>query len=100
MEYGYALTTGKIGRRLYGCPDRAGYAPAELPDGRIGEFKLFPLAEATVSNIINFENGDLPEDIILGMFQTMVITGMAWQLQGAYGRIAAGLIDAKRIFRF
>ena len=46
----------------------------------------------TVSAIIAFENGELEPDGILELFQDLVNSGLAWKLQGTYGRAAAGLL--------
>lgn len=46
-----------------------------------------------VGAIIAFENGSLSENEILELFQHLVDTGLAWQLQGFYGRTARALID-------
>jgi hypothetical protein len=45
-------------------------------------------------NIIEFEQGTLDDDAVIELFQELVNTGLAWQLQGSYGRTAADLIDA------
>lgn len=45
-----------------------------------------------VDRIIDFEHGELDEDEIVELFQELVDTGLAWQLQGTYGRTAANLI--------
>lgn len=46
-----------------------------------------------VGAIIEFESGQLEDEGILDLFQELVNTGMAWQLQGSYGRMAQALID-------
>jgi hypothetical protein len=43
--------------------------------------------------IIDFESGNLDHDEVIGLFQSLVDTGLAWQLQGSYGRLAAQLIE-------
>jgi hypothetical protein len=47
-----------------------------------------------VDKIIAFESGELDEDETLELFQHLVSTGLAWKLQGSYGRAAADLLDA------
>lgn len=44
--------------------------------------------------IIAYENGDLFEDEMIDLFQELIDTGMLWQLQGHYGRMAMRLINA------
>lgn len=46
-----------------------------------------------VDSIIRFESGELQESEIIDLFQGLIDSGMAWQLQGAYGRTAKTLID-------
>ena len=41
-----------------------------------------------------YEAGELDEDQVLDLFQALVGTGLAWQLQGSYGRTAQAMIDA------
>ncbi len=44
--------------------------------------------------IIDFENGDCSTERVIEGFQYLIDTGMAWTLQGSYGRAAKALIDA------
>jgi hypothetical protein len=46
-----------------------------------------------VSAIIAFESGELDGDKVIELFQHLVDTGLAWQLQGHYGRTAMALIE-------
>jgi hypothetical protein len=48
---------------------------------------------ALVDRIIEFEDGTLDDTEVIELFQELVDSGLAWQLQGAYGRQAAALID-------
>lgn len=50
-----------------------------------------------VSNIIAYENGELDRDETIAFFQELVNSGMVWQLQGSYGRLAMSLLQAKLI---
>jgi hypothetical protein len=46
------------------------------------------------SAIIAFETGDMDtEEQVFELFQHLVDTGMAWSLQGHYGRTAQALIE-------
>ena len=47
-----------------------------------------------LSQIIAFEQGELDEDGVIELFQGLVDNGMAWALQGHYGRTAISLIEA------
>ena len=47
-----------------------------------------------VTAIIAYEQGELSEEETVELFQGLIDSGMAWQLQGHYGRTAAALIDA------
>lgn len=44
--------------------------------------------------IINYECGMLDEEKTIELFQELVNTGMAFTLQGSYGRTAVALIEA------
>ena len=46
-----------------------------------------------VDFIIEFEQGGLSDDAIIDGFQYLIDTGLVWQLQGSYGRMAKMLIE-------
>ena len=56
----------------------------------------------TFDLIIAYEQGELDDDAVIDLFQRLVDNGLAWQLQGSYGRqamdtIEAGLVSAPMI---
>jgi hypothetical protein len=50
-----------------------------------------------IDTMIAYENGELDEDATVAFFQELVDSGLAWSLQGSYGRTAAGMIEAGMI---
>ena len=46
----------------------------------------------SVDDMIAFENGSLSQEDTIVMFQKLINTGLAWRLQGFYGRTASALI--------
>ena len=46
-----------------------------------------------VQDIIDYENGDMDWDRTVNFFQGLIDSGLAWELQGSYGRMAQSLID-------
>lgn len=46
------------------------------------------------NDIIAYENDDLDEEEVLDLFRNLIHTGLAWRLQGHYGRTAVALIEA------
>ena len=49
------------------------------------------------ADIIAYEEGTIPEDRIIQMFQDLVDSGAAWKLQGHYGRTAIQLIAGGQV---
>jgi len=47
-----------------------------------------------VEDVIRFEDGEMSDEEVVIFFQKLIDTGLAWQLQGTYGRMAARLIEA------
>jgi hypothetical protein len=60
--------------------------------------KLMSNTETLVNLIIRYENGELSEGDTLGLFQELVDSGLAWSLQGSYGRTANYLIENELIY--
>lgn len=52
-----------------------------------------------VDKIIAYESGELNEEETIELFQELVNSGLAWQLQGHYGRTAMDLINAGLVQR-
>jgi hypothetical protein len=53
-----------------------------------------------VGEIIAYENGEMEEDQVIAFFQKLINNGMAWTLQGHYGRTAKALIEGGFCQRF
>lgn len=47
-----------------------------------------------LDQIMAFENGELDYDETCELFQDLVNTGLAWSLQGSYGRTAMVMLEA------
>jgi hypothetical protein len=45
------------------------------------------------TKVIKYEQDELDGNEIVELFQELIDNGMAWQLQGHYGRMAMDLID-------
>ena len=46
-----------------------------------------------INDIIEYEQGQMSEERMIDFFQELINSGIAWQLQGHYGRTAQSLID-------
>lgn len=51
-----------------------------------------------IDTMLAYENGDLSDDETVIFFQSLIDSGLAWQLQGHYGRTAHALIEAGYCF--
>lgn len=47
-----------------------------------------------VDDIMDFESGQMDEERTIAFFQKLVDNGLAWTLQGSYGRAAQQLLNA------
>lgn len=47
-----------------------------------------------IGQIIAYENGELTEEEVIELFQSLISSGAVWRLQGHYGRTAIQLIEA------
>ncbi len=46
-----------------------------------------------VGHLMDYEAGRLPQAEAIEMFQRLINSGIAWELQGHYGRTAMRLLD-------
>ena len=46
-----------------------------------------------VEMIMKYENGRMTEEEVIDFFQQIIESGLVWELQGSYGRMAQMLID-------
>ncbi len=51
-----------------------------------------------VNQITRFEGGEMDREETIAFFQGLVDTGLAWSLQGIYGRTAMDLIRAGEVY--
>lgn len=52
--------------------------------------------QPSVDDIIRYEQGEMTEAEVVKFFQGLIDSGLAWQLQGHYGRTASALFKAGR----
>ena len=51
------------------------------------------MGQPDITELMAFEDGSLDDDQVIDLFQRLVNSGLAWQLQGFYGRTASRLIN-------
>ena len=47
-----------------------------------------------VTQIVAYENGEMSLTETVDFFAELIRSGLAWSLQGSYGRAAAGMIES------
>ena len=52
-----------------------------------------------IEQLMAYESGEMDASATLELFAQLIASGMAWQLQGSYGRAAASLIERGYITR-
>lgn len=55
--------------------------------------------DTTVDDIIAYESGEMSDTDTIAFFQRLVDSGLAWQLQGHYGRTAIVMLEQGLIHR-
>ena len=58
-----------------------------------------PMNHIQIDKIIAYESGELSEEETITLFQSLVNSGLAWKLQGSYGRTAMAMIEAGLIHK-
>ncbi len=77
--------------------------PPDPAEKRFGHPGILKADTAGIPNLVDkimaYEGGEMTEDEMVAFFQELVDSGLAWNLQGHYGRTAAALIDAGLVTR-
>lgn len=86
---------GSWGNVCQDCFDKHG--PGQTGTGhaqKLVQASKTAAAMPSVDDIMSYEQGDMSEDDTVTFFQGLIDSGMAWKLQGSYGRTAQSLIEA------
>lgn len=80
-----------------------GYFSEETNKSDLSDYVVIVVPESTeptpaprmlVDKMLDYENGDLNKEDTVDLFQELVNSGIAWTLQGHYGRAAEVMIEA------
>jgi len=55
--------------------------------------EIKPEGKQVVDKIIKYESGNMTNEETIKFFQELIDSGMAWKLQGHYGRTAVHLLE-------
>lgn len=77
---------------------RAAEAKVEKDAGSLSDFDAVMICEGQ-SELAGVDPADLTDEMVLQAWQRLVDTGLAWRLQGSFGRMAASLIEQGLIER-
>ena len=55
--------------------------------------EIKPEGKQVVDKFIKYENGNMTNEETIKFFQELIDSGMAWKLQGHYGRTAVHLLE-------
>lgn len=80
MRLNEGVSRANYGKRKYNGAEM----PTEQPDR----------AETQVDAIIAYESGEMHPSDVVPFVQSLIDNGLAWSLQGSYGRLARACIDA------
>ncbi len=61
--------------------------------GNVEIVPKFDRSRVPIMDIVAWENGELNDEEVITLFQALIDSGLAWKLQGAYGRLAKRLIE-------
>lgn len=67
--------------------------PSILKGGSILPEAVSSSPYAILNQIVEFEEGNLDHEETIALVQALIDNGMAWTLQGTYGRMAAHFIE-------
>lgn len=70
------------------------HAPTSQPQQVDSPPRPTPQPYDSLTFIMAFEGGELDDSEIIEGFQHLIDSGLAWSLQGSYGRTAMALVEA------